>query len=76
MIEEDGGNYPTYICPRCETVPRAFFSVSDAPKQVGGPTGYVALAFAIYVIGSLFIFGLEESIDCLGLFWFFSVPAS
>jgi hypothetical protein len=60
LTEEEANAIPTYTCPRCKTVQRAFFSVSDAPKQMEGPGGYLALYFAIYVVSSLFIFGLEE----------------
>jgi hypothetical protein len=52
--------YPTYTCPRCKTKQREFFTVSDAPRALSEPSNYLALYFGIYVIASLFIFGLEE----------------
>lgn len=68
VLETDAKNYPTYLCPICGTRQREFFSVSDAPRQLEGPSGYLALYFSIYVISSLFIFGLEEGwrpLDCI-----------
>lgn len=62
------GDYPTFVCPVCKTRQREFFTVSSAPSQFQGPTGYLALYFAIYVIAALFIFGLEEgwqALDCV-----------
>lgn len=68
--ENDGmaDQVPTYICPKCQTRQREFFGVKDAPHQLEGPTGYLAFYFSIYVLASLFIFGLEEGwapIDCV-----------
>ena len=51
--------FATYICPRCKTRQREFFTVSDAPRQFESTSGYVALYFAIYVIAALYIFGLQ-----------------
>jgi len=68
LVEHDPDRYPTYICPRCKTRQREFFSVLDAPNQFSGATGYLALYFALYVVASLFIFGLEEGwkpLDCI-----------
>jgi hypothetical protein len=61
-------NYPTFICPRCKTRQREFFTVENAAGQLEGPGSYLALYFALYVISSLFIFGLEEGwkpLDCI-----------
>jgi hypothetical protein len=66
--EDDEKKYPTYICPRCKTRQRAFFTVENAETKIKGPTSYLALYFAVYVICSLFIFGLEEGwmpLDCV-----------
>ena len=60
LSEEDIQKYPTYICPRCKTRQREFFTVSDAPQALSEPSNYLAFYFGIYVIASLFIFGLEE----------------
>ena len=68
LADEGGENYPTFICPKCKTRQRTFFSVLDAPKQLEGPTGYLAFYFVLYVTASLFIFGLEEGwapLDCI-----------
>lgn len=58
--QEDHANYPTYICPRCKTRQREFFTTSDAPRALSEPSNYLAFYFGVYVIASLFIFGLEE----------------
>jgi hypothetical protein len=55
----DSGDFPSFVCPVCKTRQREFFTVSSAPQQDQGPAGYLALYFALYVIASLFIFGLE-----------------
>ena len=68
LAQEDEKKYPTFICPRCKTRQRAFFDVSNAPKQLQEPTGYLAAYFVLYVTASLFIFGLEEGwepLDCI-----------
>jgi hypothetical protein len=68
LNEYDPLRCPTYVCPRCGTRQREFFSVVDAPQQLEGPSSYLAVYFAIYVIASLFIFGLEEGwkpLDCI-----------
>lgn len=60
--------YPTFICPRCKTIQREFFTVDNAAGRLEGPGSYLALYFAVYVICSLFIFGLEEGwmpLDCI-----------
>ncbi len=59
---DDDRNYPTYTCPRCNTKQRQFFTVNSAPKKyLSGPGAYIGVIFAIYIIGSLFIFGVEVS---------------
>ncbi|KAG7349622.1 TrkA-N domain containing protein [Nitzschia inconspicua] len=66
--DQDEDQYPTYICPVCNTRQREFFTVSSAPRQFEGPGGFIAFYFAIYVIGSLYIFGLQEGwtkLDCI-----------
>lgn len=68
LVEHDPLRHPTYICPRCGTRQREFFSVTDAPQLKEGPSSYLAVYFSIYVIASLFIFGLEEGwmpLDCI-----------
>jgi hypothetical protein len=59
----EGGetSYPTYICPRCKTRQREFFTVSNAPRVYESASGYVAVYFAIYVVAALCIFGLQVS---------------
>jgi hypothetical protein len=66
--DQDGSKYPTYICPICNTRQREFFTVTSAPRQFEGPGGFIAFYFAIYVIVSLYIFGLQEGwskLDCI-----------
>ena len=68
LMNQDQSKYPTYVCPACGTRQRAFFSINDAPHEKAGPSSYLAVYFAIYVIASLFIFGLEEGwkpLDCI-----------
>ena len=60
LTEEDLQKYPTYVCPRCKTRQREFFTISDAPRALAEPSNYLAFYFGVYVIASLFIFGLEE----------------
>jgi hypothetical protein len=59
MDSDDEQQCATYICPRCKTRQREFFTVSDAPRQFESASGYVALYFVIYVIAALYIFGLQ-----------------
>jgi hypothetical protein len=64
----DEAIYPTFICPRCKTRQREFFTVENAAGHLEGPGSYLALYFAVYVTCSLFIFGLEEGwkpLDCI-----------
>ena len=56
--------YPTFTCPRCKTVQREFFTVASAPKEFESPAGYLVSYFVIYMIMSLFIFGMEVSFLC------------
>jgi hypothetical protein len=68
VIEDDPQSCATYVCPKCRTIQREFFTVSDAPRQLESASGYLALYFGTYVIASLFIFGLEEGwepLDCI-----------
>ena len=55
----DQVDYPTYQCPRCQTIQREFFTVNSAPRQFETASGFLAFAFVAYVIASLYIFGLE-----------------
>ena len=64
----DDEKYPTFFCPNCKTKQRAFLSVATASDQHSSPLGYLALYFALYMVSSLFIFGLEEGwqpLDCV-----------
>lgn len=62
VMQDGGEKYPTYRCPRCQTIQREFFTVSSAPKQYETASGYLALYFCVYVIASLYIFGMEVSL--------------
>ena len=47
---------------------RAFITVATAASQFESPLGYLAIYFALYLVSSLFIFGLEEGwnpLDCI-----------
>ena len=55
------GEFPTSTCPRCHTVQREFFTVASAGKRFESPAQYIALYFFMYMIMSLFIFGMEVS---------------
>jgi len=60
--------YPTFFCPNCKTHQRAFISVANAGGQFESPLGYLAVYFALYLVSSLFVFGLEEGwkpLDCV-----------
>ena len=64
IIQEGGRGYPTYRCPNCQTIQREFFTVTNAPRHYEMASRYLALYFSIYVIASLYIFGLEVSHIC------------
>jgi hypothetical protein len=60
--------YPTFVCPNCKMRQREFFTVSSAPKQYESEGTVLSLFFALYVVASLFIFGLQEGwgkLDCI-----------
>ena len=61
VMENSEEKYPTYRCPRCQTIQREFFTVNTAPRQYETASGFLAFSFIIYVISSLYIFGLEVS---------------
>ncbi|KAI2493192.1 hypothetical protein MHU86_21341 [Fragilaria crotonensis] len=66
--DRDPKQFPTFTCPKCGTVQRSFFTASTAPTHFEGPASYLALYFALYVVASLYIFGLEEGwkgLDCV-----------
>jgi hypothetical protein len=52
-------DYPTYECPRCNTSQREFISISSVGKRFESPSQYIAIYFFIYMLMSLFIFGME-----------------
>ena len=56
--------YPTFTCPRCKTIQREFFTVTSAPKRFESPAQYIVLYFFMYMIMSLFLFGMEVSQVC------------
>jgi hypothetical protein len=64
----DDQRYSTFVCPRCKTRQREFFTIENVAGRLEGPGSYLALYFSVYVICSLFIFGLEEGwkpLDCI-----------
>ena len=67
---DNGGEskYPTFVCPNCNMRQREFFTVSSAPRQYESEGTMISLAFAVYVVASLYIFGLQEGwgkLDCI-----------
>eukprot|EP00557_Chaetoceros_sp_GSL56_P007524 CAMPEP_0176496404 /NCGR_PEP_ID=MMETSP0200_2-20121128/11173_1 /TAXON_ID=947934 /ORGANISM="Chaetoceros sp., Strain GSL56" /LENGTH=1333 /DNA_ID=CAMNT_0017894349 /DNA_START=770 /DNA_END=4771 /DNA_ORIENTATION=+ len=61
-------DYPTFTCPKCNTLQREFFTVSSARTRFESPSQYIAIYFFMYMIMSLFIFGMEEGwppLDCV-----------
>jgi hypothetical protein len=61
-------SYPTFVCPQCGLKQRSFFTASTAPTHMQGPASYLAVYFFLYVVASLYIFGLEEGwdgVDCV-----------
>lgn len=65
---DEAKRFPTFVCPRCKTRQREFFTVATVPGQFESPAGYLAIYFAIYVVASLYIFGLEVKVFCSTLF--------
>ena len=66
--QDDHEKYQTFVCPICQTRQREFFTVSNAPRQFESASGYIAFYFGLYVIASLYIFGLQEGwgkLDCI-----------
>ena len=66
--DHEADKFPTFVCPNCRTRQRNFFTVSSAPRQFESPAGFLAFYMALYVVSSLFIFGLEEgwpALDCV-----------
>ncbi len=62
LIESDTlKDYPTFTCPKCKTVQREFFTVTSAAKEFEGSAGYLVIYFVLYMVLSLFIFGIEVS---------------
>ncbi len=59
ISDEEAKKVATYICPRCNTRQREFFTVATATRNFENPLGYLFVYFTIYVCASLFIFGLE-----------------
>ena len=55
-------DYPMFTCPKCKTEQRNFFTVTSAPNDYESPAGYLVSYFIIYMIMSLFIFGMEVSL--------------
>jgi len=69
-IHDNAGErkYPTFVCPNCKMRQREFFTVSSAPKQYESEGTIISLLFAVYVVASLYIFGLQEGwgkLDCI-----------
>jgi hypothetical protein len=68
VTDENTKDYATFVCARCGTRQREFFTVASVGNQFQSPAGYLALYFTVYVAASLYIFGLDEgwsSLDCV-----------
>jgi len=66
-LETDDGKR-SFICPRCNTRQREFFTVATVPKTFENPISFMVVYFVVYVILALFIFGVEEgwpTLDCV-----------
>jgi hypothetical protein len=48
-----------FYCPNCKTKQRDFINVATAAGSFDSPQGYLAAYFGLYLVASLFIFGLE-----------------
>ena len=71
LNDNTGGNkYPTFVCPNCNMRQREFFTVSSAPRQYESEGTMISLVFAVYVVASLYIFGLQEGWGKLDCFYF------
>ncbi len=66
----DKSDYPTFVCPNCGMRQREFFTVSSAPRQYESEGTMISLLFAVYVVASLYIFGLQEGWGKLDCFYF------
>jgi hypothetical protein len=60
-MDDDTKTCATFTCPKCKMKQREFFSVANAPQHFETATSYLGLYFGIYVVASLFIFGLKVS---------------
>ncbi len=52
----------SFICPRCHTKQRDFFTVATVPKTFENPISFMVVYIVVYVILTLFVFGVEVSI--------------
>ncbi len=69
-FDSEKTKYPTFVCPNCNMRQREFFTVSSAPKQQESEGMLISLLFGVYVVSSLYIFGLQEGWGKLDCFYF------
>jgi len=58
---DDTNRAPMFYCPNCKTKQRDYINFATASGLYDSPQGYLALYFALYLVSSLFVFGLEVS---------------
>lgn len=68
--DEHNKNIPMFYCPNCKTHQRDFINFATASEGYDSPQGYLVFYFALYLLSSLFIFGLEEGWAPLDCFYF------
>lgn len=58
-VQDDDAIHHYFVCPKCKTRQREFFTSLTAPRQFESASGYIAFYFGIYVMAALYIFGLQ-----------------
>ena len=56
---------PMFYCPNCKTEQRDFINFATAGGMYDSPHGFLAAYFALYLLSSLFVFGLEVRKECM-----------
>ena len=69
-FDSEKARHATFVCPNCNMRQREFFTVSSAPKQTDSEGMLISLVFGVYVVSSLYIFGLQEGWGKLDCFYF------
>ena len=58
--EEDANQTPMFYCPNCKTKQRDFINFATASGVYDSPQTMLGAGFALYLVASLFVFGLVE----------------